>query len=202
MLKSAPMPADNKPETGSTLYDSQSVYGWISILLHWITAIAIVALWFLGKAILAGTAEDVSARRSLHISWAASAWLLFLARVVWRAWSGHPHVRGQTDRIHIVAKSVHYASLVTLLIMMVSGPLTVWARGFPVNVFGWFSVPAPIAASERLADTAYFVHSNAAALLLVLVLVHIGGALKHLMFHTDDTIVRMLWPGRPMEKNE
>ena len=36
--------------------------------------------------------------------------------------------------------------------------------------------------------------------LFVLVIVHIGGALKHLMFHTDDTIVRMLWPGRTDEK--
>ena len=197
------MPADDRtPKPHSTLQDSDTVYGWISILLHWVTAILIVTVWFLGKAILNGTSEEVDARRGLHISLAACAWLLLLARVVWRARSGHPHVRGQSDRIHVVAKSVHYASLVTLLIMMVSGPLTVWARGFPVNVFGWFSVPGPVNASARLADTAYFVHSNAATLLLILVLVHIGGALKHLMFHTDDTIVRMLWPGRPVEKTE
>jgi len=26
------------------------------------------------------------------------------------------------------------------------------------------------------------------------VLIHLGGTLKHIIFHEDDTIVRMLWP--------
>lgn len=196
------LPEEQSPGSASTLYDSRTVYGWISILLHWVTAIAIVVLWFLGKAILAGAPEDIDARRGLHISVAASAWLLILIRIAWRIHSGHPRVRGQSDLIHRVAKVTHYASLVCLLIMLVSGPLTVWARGYPVNVFGLFSIPGPIDASEGLAESFYQVHSTAANLLLFLVVLHIGGALKHLMFHTDDTIVRMLWPGRRPEAPE
>ncbi len=51
--------------------------------------------------------------------------------------------------------------------------------------------------SESIRELARFVHSNTAWLLFGLVLLHIGGALKHLMFHADDTIARMIWPGKP-----
>jgi len=43
----------------SNLYDSDSVYGWISILLHWATAVVIIILWFIGKSIMNAPAEDV-----------------------------------------------------------------------------------------------------------------------------------------------
>ena len=86
--------------------------------------------------------------------------------------------------------------LMLLVAMMLSGPLLVWAGGNHIGVFGLVSIPSPFAASDALRSVAWYLHSKAAMLLLVLVLLHIGGALKHLMFHSDDTIVRMIWPGR------
>lgn len=178
----------------SRLYDSRSVYGWISILLHWLTAIVVIALWLIGKSIM--TSADIDARRELHVSIAASAWLLIVLRIVWRLRSGHPHVRGQTPRIHRIAKVTHYTMLFALLLMIVSGPLMVWADGQPIGIFGWLALPAPFGESESLREFVFAVHSNAALLLLWLVLLHIGGALKHMMFHNDDTFVRMIWPGK------
>lgn len=180
----------------SNLYDRNSVYGWISILLHWLTAIIIIALWFVGQSISWAAPEEIISRRALHVSIAASAWALLLFRVIWRFRSGHPRVRGQTSGIHRIAKTTHYVMLIVVLLMMVSGPTMLWAGGNPVNVFGWFSVPGPIGKSPTTGDLAYFIHSNAALLLFWLVVLHIGGALKHLMFHSDDTIARMIWPGR------
>ena len=180
----------------SNLLDDASVYGWISILLHWVTAIAIIALWFLGKSIFASSTLEIDAQRSLHVSIAASVWLIVLARIIWRVRAGHPHVRGQTLLIHRIAKTAHYAMLIALLLMLVSGPVMVWAGGYPVGVFSLFAIPGPVPESESLRDLAWFVHSNSALLLLILVILHIGGALKHLMFHTDDTFARMIWPGK------
>ena len=178
------------------IHDNDTRYGWTSIALHWITAIAVIALWIVGKSIFASEPDLVDARRSLHVSIAASAWLVLLLRVVWRFREGHPRVRGQTVRIHRIAKAAHYAMLALLLAMMLSGPLLVWAGGNHIGVFGLVSIPAPFAASDALRSLAWYLHSKAAMLLLVLVLLHIGGALKHLMFHSDDTIVRMIWPGK------
>ncbi len=66
--------------------------------------------------------------------------------------------------------------LVTLGLMMVSGPTMIYAG------------------NQAVRDIALSVHATSGTVLLVLVLVHIGGTLKHIIFHEDDTIVRMLWP--------
>ena len=180
----------------SNLYDRKSVYGWISILLHWLTAIVIIVLWLLGQSISLITPEDVDSRRALHVSIAASAWLVLVLRIAWRFRSGHPHVNGQSLNIHRIAKTAHYVMLIALLLMLVSGPLMVWASGNTIGIFGWLAIPGPVGESESLGELAHFVHSNSALLLFWLVMLHIGGAVKHLMFHADDTIARMIWPGR------
>jgi cytochrome b561 len=179
----------------SNLYDSDSVYGWISILLHWVTAIVIIVLWFIGKSIMIAPIEDADTQRQLHVSIAASAWLFILIRIVWRFRSSHPHIKGQALLIHRIAKSVHYTMLIAVALMLASGPVMVWSGGNPIAFFSWFSIASPIGESETIREFAWFIHSNSALLLLCLVLLHVGGALKHLMFHTDDTIVRMIWPG-------
>jgi len=183
-------------EARSNLYDSDTVYGWISILLHWVTAIVIIVLWFVGKGIMSADPDDVDAQRQLHVSIAATAWLVILLRVIWRFRSRYPYVHGQTVFIHRISKITHYTMLIIVVLMLVSGPTMVWSGGNSVSVFGWLTIPGPIGESESVRDFAWFIHSNSALLLLWLVLLHIGGALKQLMFHADDTIARMIWPGR------
>ena len=178
------------------LGDTATVYGWTSILLHWITSITVIVLWFIGKSIFAAESTSIDERRALHVSIAASAWLVILVRIAWRFREGHPRVRGQTLIIHRVAKTAHYTMLILLLVMLISGPAMVWAEGNSIGIFGLLSIPSPLDASGPLRDLAWTLHSNAALLLFLLVLVHIGGALKHLMFHSDDTFVRMIWPGK------
>lgn len=187
-------------EAQSNLIDSDSVYGWISILLHWITAIVIVVLWFVGKGIMTAELDSIDAQRQLHVSIAASAWLIIMIRVVWRIRSGHPHIKGQTLTIHRIAKVAHYIMLLAVVLMLISGPLMIWSGGNSINIFDWVAIPGPFGESESIREMSWFIHSNSAFLLLLLVLLHIGGALKHLMFHADDTIARMIWPGRRANK--
>ncbi|MGI9260887.1 MAG: cytochrome b [Woeseiaceae bacterium] len=186
----------HKQDASARLYDSAEIYGWISILLHWTTTVIVIALWFIGKSILNGSSEDAEDVRQLHVSIAASAWLLILFRIVWRLRSGHPHINGQSMLIHRIAKFTHYGMLVFLTVMLVSGPLLVWSSCSAIGIFDVLLIPGPVAESEALRSFAWLLHSNASLLLFVLILLHIGGALKHLMFHTDDTIIRMIWPGR------
>lgn len=183
-----------KPQSG--LVDGSATYGWISIGAHWLAAALVIALWLIGKSIMSSESHLIDGRRSLHVSIAASAWLLLLLRIIWRFHQGHPRVKGQTMRTHRIAKANHYAMLMLLLVMLLSGPLMVWAGGEQIGVFGLVSIPGPFGSAEGLRSLAWYLHTKAATILLVLVLLHIGGALKHLMFHSDDTIVRMIWPGK------
>ncbi|GJM13521.1 MAG: cytochrome b561 [Pseudohongiella sp.] len=170
----------------SSLLDKSNSFGWLSIGLHWFATVAIFALWFIGQSIASQSAELIDARRSLHVTLGLIAWLPLLARIVWRFKSGHPQVNGQTLLTHRLAKAAHYAMLTVLLIMLLSGPLMAWAM------------------PERggLAEFAFLFHSNAAKALALLVVLHIAAALKHLMFHEDETIARIFVPRADAEQHE
>lgn len=165
----------NKPKH---LYDQPNSFGWISIALHWTSAAALVALWFLGKSIQWQELEGVDARRTLHVTVGLSMWLLLAARIAWRVRVPHPRAVGQGPRTHRVAVLAHALILANIAVMMLSGPLLAWL------------LPGPSA----LVDTAWRIHATAATSLMILVLLHVGAALKHLMFHDDETIARIFTP--------
>jgi len=161
----------------NTLVDQPDSFGWVSILVHWVTSVLIITLWFIGRSITEqDSVEAVDARRSLHVTIALSAWLLLLFRIYWRVRMKHPRARGQSLLIHRVARTTHYTMLVVIGLMMVSGPIMIYVE------------------NQALADLALTIHAASGSVLLALVLFHIGGTLKHIIFHEDDTIVRMLWP--------
>ncbi len=166
--------------TSSNLYDSPNSFGWISIALHWATALAVVVLWFVGKSIMWVPAEELDARRSLHIVIGLSVWLLLAGRIAWRLRVPHPRANGQSDRTHAVARAAHFLMLAALAIMLVSGPLMAWL----------------LPERGTLANAALAVHAATSTVLIVMVVLHIGGALKHLMFHDDETIARIFVPRR------
>jgi cytochrome b561 len=178
----------------SRLWDHQNSFGWVSIAIHWLTTLLLVVLWYLGQTISNQGPAEIDARRALHVSLAVSGWLLLLFRIVWRVRVGHPHADGQSGRIHRLARSTHFAILGALLMMLVSGPVTIWAQANPTQFFGL--LPLPVAASYQplAAELAATTHAAAGIVLLILVIIHVGGALKHLMFNDDETVVRMLWP--------
>ena len=184
----------NKGHRDSRLWDKPDSFGWISIAVHWLTTILIVALWFLGQSISNQLPVDIDARRELHVSLAVTGWLILLLRIVWRVREGHPHANGQSDRIHRIARATHFAILGALFAMLLSGPLTIWAQANPIRYFDFVSLPVASTYRPMVADFAAATHAAAGTLLLILVLIHVGGALKHLMFNDDETLVRMLWP--------
>ena len=161
----------------NTLLDQPDSFGWVSIVVHWLTTIVIIALWFIGRSISEQVSLDaIDARRTLHVTIALIVWLLLLFRIFWRLRMHHPRARGQSLLIHRVARTVHYVMLAGIAVMMISGPLMI------------------LFDSNAVTDVARLIHVSTASSMLVLVLIHIGGTLKHIIFHEDDTIVRMLWP--------
>lgn len=164
-------------ETGSRLTDRPDSFGWVSIALHWITTAVVIALWLIGRSITEQpSVEAVDARRDLHVTIALWAWALLLFRIYWRVRMKHPHASGQSLLIHRVAATTHYAMLLVVSLMLISGPIMVFID------------------NPAIRSAALSVHATCGSILLILVLLHIGGTLKHIIFHDDDTIVRMLWP--------
>jgi cytochrome b561 len=188
---------EKKANNGTVqFHEKPDSYGWISIVLHWMSAALIISLWFIGQSISGQASGEMDARLSLHVTIATLAWIFLLIRIIWRISVRHPHIDGQSTFISKVARTTHYLMLVVLAVMLVSGPILAWAGGKSILILGKFNFPMAATHTPELAEAAFAIHSLAATILFALLVLHILGALKQLMFNDDDTIVRMLRPKR------
>ena len=77
-------------------------------------------------------------------------------------------------------------------------PLTGWivnsASNIPFRVFWLIPLPAIVAADKAIADLAARVHGGLFALLALLLVAHIGAALRHHFVKRNSVLLRML-PG-------
>lgn len=168
-----------------SLFDQDHAFGWISISLHWVVSVLIIALWLIGKSMSSLPPEAADARLALHVNLGLTAWLLLAGRIGWRLRSGHPRATGQSATAHQIARLAHYLILLIIAGMIVSGPVMVWASSGHEEIFRVFSL----------------VHGNLANLLFILIVLHILAALGHLMFSDDDTIARIFVPPKEVAKN-
>ncbi len=175
------------------LKDTGTGYGWISIALHWISAIVIIYMLYLGNTIGGMEPEQRAAGVLRHTSVAITFYLVFLARIVWRLYYGHPRpTREQKGWAFTLGKWTHMTMVYALALMLVSGPLMQWSYGNPIGVFDWFEIPSPLPRSLALAGILHTVHAYSALVLFVGFLLHIGGVYKHTAFNQDGTLAKIL----------
>jgi cytochrome b561 len=175
--------------------DTTTGYGWLSIFLHWYTAIAVVALLFIGDTIATRVGDERAATLHLHTSIAVTSYLFLWARIVVRFKYGHPGpLPKQRGFFFLLGKYTHFALLAAIAVMLVTGPLMVWASGETIHVWNWFEIPGPFTQNFGLRDTLHAIHGWSAATILVLTLLHIGGVYKHAAFNQDGTFGKMLTP--------
>ena len=176
--------------------DTENGYGGVSILLHWVAAITMIALFVLGQA-----AEDAadSERKSLlglHISIAISMYLILVGRIGWRLFNGRPRVLIQQSKpLMLLAHWIPIILLAGLALMLLSGPIMV-SKGYPINIFGLISLPSPLGKMETLHEAMEALHKLGAKLLFFAFILHMLGVLKHLIIDRDNTLKRMLVPSK------
>lgn len=170
-------------------------WGLISILLHWVSALAIVGLFALGWWMTDLGYYDQW--YNLAPWWHRSLGMLVLGatllRVVWRLLQPTPHSHG--SRIERLAAHLGHTGLyVLMLVVLISGYLISTANGRGIDVFGWFEVPALIHGLPNQASLAGEVHWYSALALMILATGHTLAALKHHWLDRHDTLLRMLLP--------
>jgi cytochrome b561 len=163
------------------------------VVLHWLTVLCVcLAAGFIL------TRDEVSGRSLRqwllegHRHAGLFVLVLFFVRVALRFRLGKLPVTNRMPKVfHVLAASTH-AALYALLLAL---PLLGWslsnAQDKPVHLFG-LTLPALVKPDEDLADTLQTWHVNAAWTLLVLVSLHIAGALWHHFVARDDVLRAML----------
>ena len=96
-------------------------------------------------------------------------------------------------------RMAHHATHHGLYALFFAVPLLGWAyssaAGFPIVLFGLWQLPDFVPVSESLSDVLKELHEISAFAMAALVLLHIGGALKHHFIDRDGLLQRMR-PGR------
>lgn len=174
---------------------ARSRYGMGAIALHWLIAV-LIALNF--AAVWVGEGQPQAARMQImanHKAFGLTILALSLLRILWRLTHSPPPLAESLKAWEAaIAKVVH--SL--LYFLMIAIPLAGWAlvsavTGRPVSVFGMFDVPPlPLARDKATTGTFHEVHETLALLMVILLVLHIGAALKHQFVDRDATLSRMI----------
>jgi cytochrome b561 len=174
---------------------SNSGYSLPSILLHWVGAAFVIALF-----VIAQIAEDLprperATMMQLHYSLGAIAFVVIGLRVLWRALAkdgaATPSANPALDQLSAFVK---VGLLITMTVLIITGPLALWTGGRAINVFNVLTLPAPFARNETLHEALGSIHGVFTKVLFLLVVLHVLGALKHLVIDRDGVFRRIFVP--------
>lgn len=180
------------------LTNTDEGYGVVHWLIHWASAALIFWLFYLGLTMVdLPLSPQKFADYALHKSLGLTVLAIVLVRLVWRALTPPPPLPdGMRRRDALLAKGVHHGIYVLLLVIPLTGWLYSSATASPANYFGFFTVPDLIGTSETAGKVLRVVHDVAGKLLMVLLILHVAGALKHHLIDRDDVLRRMLLPAK------
>ena len=161
-------------------------YSRASIIVHWITAIMVIALFFTHEGDRGSTAL------AFHVGGGAILGLFLLWRVGRRIMRGMTEKPDQAAIYNLASQIVIWGFLVAIIIVVISGYLLPWSRGSAIDVFGLFQLTSPIATNYGFHELIEEVHELSGQLIVPLFLLHLLGALKHRFIDKDDIMQRMV----------
>ena len=181
-------------------------YTAVAIALHWLIAIAILAMLVMGLVMVHGSLAMADKFRvyQLHKSVGLTILGLSVLRLLWRL--GHPPPAlpaGMPAWEKGAAEGTHRV----LYLFMFALPLIGWALvstsalSIPTLWFGVLRVPdlsflTALGSKAVLGPVFKLLHAYGAYLLIAVLALHAGAALRHYLIEHDDVLQRMI-PGLP-----
>lgn len=174
--------------------NSEARFGWATIALHWLTAVLVLTalplgLWLARAEISITTIKYFAVHKTLGITVLA----LITLRILWHRISPPPEpISHGVSWQNGLAKWVHRGFYLLLIAMPLSGWVASSATGIDTVVFGRWTLPPIAPASETWEAAGFAVHGIAGRLLVLLILLHIVGAIYRSICLKDGTLGRML----------
>ena len=175
--------------------NSAAGFGVVAKALHWTMAAMLIGMLALGVYMheLPLSPEKFELY-ALHKSIGVTVLALALFRLGWRMFDRPPApVASIPPEQAKLAAAAHWA----LYFCMVAMPITGWcmaaASGTPVDLFDTgLLLPNPVSADDDLRIAFRILHDMVGKLLMALIVIHLGAALKHHFHDKDATLRRML----------
>lgn len=96
----------------------------------------------------------------------------------------------------LLAQWIPIIPLTGLALMLLSGPIMFWSKGYSINIFGMINLPSPLGEMEALPEVMKVLNKVGAKILFFAFILHMLGVLKHLIIYRDNTLKRMLVPSK------
>ncbi|MBX2884928.1 MAG: cytochrome b/b6 domain-containing protein [Granulosicoccus sp.] len=176
-------------------------YHGISIGLHWLIAILIIGMLVVGK-VLENLDETDTLKFTLtqwHKSFGIVVLLLVIVRLVWRMGHTPPALPEHMKQWELTAAHLTHILLYALMIVI---PLSGWimVSASPLNLptllfntIHWPHLPpfSSLENKEAISGLFHRIHAIAASIMILLLLAHIGAALRHHFLLRDGVMARM-----------
>jgi cytochrome b561 len=196
------------------MIQTSSRYTKTAVVLHWLIAIFLVIMFVLGWFMADlpkeapkqsafdvmdlgiytwQAAEEISPRAfyfNLHKSLGVTIFALIILRIIWRIGHKPP---APLDSYKAIERKIATGTHHLLYLLMVAIPATGLVMGI-YSKFGvkWFGLDfLPGLDNKGIREVFEGIHENVGIILLVLVALHVVGALKHKIIDKDDTLKRM-----------
>ncbi len=170
-----------------------------TIYLHWAVALLIIGL--LGSGIYM-TETKTYHLYDWHKSFGVIAVLFVISRIIWRLKEGWPSHLDTHKPVEInLARLVQNLLLISPVIMVFSGILMASSSGHGLEIFDWNLVPANpnpenpmevIPTNDSLASLGETIHIIFGYVLVVSLVLHGAGAVKHHFIDRDSTLKRII----------
>ncbi|MEL6287521.1 MAG: cytochrome b [Pseudomonadota bacterium] len=186
-------------------------YSTVAKLIHWTTAIAVLAALMFGVLIgqsewppiatvletLAGlTGQQVGSLKNqlydLHRSFGTLVLGLIVLRVCWWLVRRPPPLPAHMSTAQRAASfSAHSALYVLLFVLPILGWVGTSLFGAPIIVFGLFELPPIVERDRSQVGWVFELHTYTSIAITAIVALHIGAALKHRFIDRDGVFQRM-----------
>jgi cytochrome b561 len=163
--------------------------------LHWLVAISVLTT--AGVALImvnfVGPGPTHDSLYNFHKSLGVLIFVLMAFRLINRLAVGAPMAEpGIEPWQRALSSAVHGLLYLLLLAMPIVGYIANSAYGASTPFFGLFDVPSIIGKNEPLSTVLFAIHRWVGFLVILLVLLHISGALYHYFIRSDGVLQRML----------
>lgn len=168
-------------------------YSGLSIALHWLAAIAVVALF------LTHEGRPGDGLYAFHVGVGSLLGVLLLWRVGHRLVHGMATKPDQPAFLNFVSGLVLWGFLIAIIVVVVTGYLLPWSAGQPFDILGFVSIPPPFVMPHAFHEILEEGHELAGDAFIPLLVMHVLGALKHAVIDRDGIarrIVRAVPGGR------
>lgn len=177
------------------LRNSPDGFGIVAIALHWLMALLAIVIFVIGWYMVGLDYYDPWYTRApdWHKALGMLLFVMLLFRIYWRVSEPLPTKLASYQAWEVtLARLVHILFYVLLLLLSVTGYLIVTAKAAPLDILGWFSIPALTELPVEVAAFIESIHYYSAYGMIFLAILHTLAALKHHFIDRDSTLKRML----------